>query len=1183
MQTFALDATTHVLSGDLCLTRDAGDDESVVAGACDGSSPLTSWTLTPCTVAGCEPSSNQSVVTSLLGDARVLGIPGAVGPWADVWTLDNPTGSFHNELWAYNATDGTVRSLNTGGPPDIFQQCLTLFYPPPPPPPCTLTPRVRCHVGVWDSPPSRVPSTGVVDGPLLGNGDLGAVFASSSASPFSIFFGKGDMWATNTEVDKAEPSLHSDTFYTAIGGADLSFGPASSSSSSAWTLAGFSATQDLATSSVNSTVNLTSSSASFTASLTSSIVARDENTLLSTLRISSSPSVPPGTPVNFSFTLQTRTAYSLPLSSGAAAPSSSSPSLSSASPPLIWATKQGVRSVDNPMLLMPCDGNTFVIWPSVTTFSLDQGTNRVRVSNGTSSSPPSALCPSQPDPASSKLSIGPCDPPSSSSAAVTDWRLVPAASPSAPQGSFQLQAAANASACAYTVPPAYHNSGGLVAVGPCSAQQDFFWTVSSPSDGSVQLQANTSQCLTAVPPNVNITLAVVLAVVSAADGTPAPLAAPPTASNSSDGTWSASSAVYTLMPDTDYLVVVAGATTRDTDWAEDPLGAALAQARQYVGEQGPAAVAARYAAHVGWWEAFWGASSIHLDDTSRQVLESAWYGFQHNLASTVAPGEVFPGLWGVWAVEDGNGWVSSLPLPPPRYHSPSPLTFLAPPSLLPFPTPFPSPPPPLLHTQNGDMTLDYNVQANVYGAHSSNQLWQIRPYLDQVASDWHVETSRRRAAANWLAKGSAGGPGQTAQSMACGYMDQAYENPHICSNTTKGGFSGIELTTHIGPFPGLFYFADLSLRVVAAMSAKPFVDYVEYSGDMDYLNSTAYPFVASVCDFFVSYATPNATTGRSDILNSCAQEICGGGPEIEYNVHHDIAYLATSLRAAIKWSAALGGRDPEKVAAWTHLLSTLPDLPTGTYANQTVWTESEGTESFFPSNGAAYSIVYTAALHPAESITLSSDPALLDVGWSTVEALGKVNAYRPLNGLAMMWSPASRVAGQARAAEVLDAWEAAFAARAYPNFYPDLGGGGIEQFGAADAINAALMQGGPAIAGEGFIRLFPVWPASENASFTGLRAAGAFLVSAEWSAAGAGGGGGGGVVSPFTIAADGTPPADYARNCSFLSPWGTSQTPVVTVVGTGQPVPVSPSSSSSVPGVWTFVAQPGTAYEVAEA
>ena len=42
---------------------------------------------------------------------------------------------------------------------------------------CSLVPRVRCHVGVWDAPPAKTPTAAVLDGPLLGNGDLGAALS----------------------------------------------------------------------------------------------------------------------------------------------------------------------------------------------------------------------------------------------------------------------------------------------------------------------------------------------------------------------------------------------------------------------------------------------------------------------------------------------------------------------------------------------------------------------------------------------------------------------------------------------------------------------------------------------------------------------------------------------------------------------------------------------------------------------------------------------------------------------------------------------------------------------------------------------------------------------------------------------------------------------------------------------
>jgi hypothetical protein len=443
----------------------------------------------------------------------------------------------------------------------------------------------------------------------------------------------------------------------------------------------------------------------------------------------------------------------------------------------------------------------------------------------------------------------------------------------------------------------------------------------------------------------------------------------------------------------------------------------------------------------------------------------------------------------------------------------------------------------------------------------------VRPHLDTVAADWHLEVSRQRAAANWLAKGSAGGPGQTSQSMCCGYMDAAYENPHICPTSASGGYAGVELTTHIGPFAGLSYYSDLSLRVVGAMSAMPFIEYADFAGDDAYKNGTAYDFVRAVGDFLLSYATRNATDGYAHLLNTCAQEICGGGPNFENDAHHDISFARTVLATMLRWSAALG-RDADARPRWAALRDALPPYAAGVGADgSSVWLEAADTQAYWLSNARGYPIVYTAALHPASDVSLSSPAADVERGCNTVFAVANVSRWRPLNGLCMAWPPATRCAGRARAAVVLDGWEDALAAVMGANFYPDLDGGGIEQAGATEAVNSALLQ-----SQEGFLRLFPMVPMDETASFSTLRARGAFLVSARWAR--------GAVVAPVAI----TAAATTTRNCSFLAPWWPSATPPrVADAATNATVPSWPDAGAAADGVFTFSAAPGGAYAIWQA
>jgi hypothetical protein len=1088
LQDFIIDANTRdlTLADGRCLVRDSSAKGGLTAGVCD-ETDVTKWSAPSCNVGGCLA---DSYWVKALKDGDVAGCPGSQGPAIEMWTLDVPQGICHNELFSIvNNSDGksvTIRSLNDNTPSgcpsgqDVKGWCLSVVPPPPPPPPCTLRPRVRCHVGVWNNAPTRTPSSGVVDGPILGNGDLGSALSASGVSGgLTHWIGKSDMWATNTNVDSTDPNLHSDTFYTAISGGRLSIDPTttsllSSSSSSLSSRKDVSSANSFFAEQVLETATVVANTSAIS---TSSFIASDENTLI--IKISTNMSS------IFNLSVGVDTSYNLPLNGGVSSMNNIN---------MLWASKGGVSATDNSMILMPCDTRTYVIWPSVNTFSVDESTGIVKVSNGTSD-----VCPHRVTP--TKVSIGECDDNDGK------WSLIQV--PGKASGIMQLSLLSNSTLCAWAMGPEYHNSGGIVSIGECSSQTSGFWTFING-----QIQYNSTQCLTAIPANVNITLGLATLVVRVSDGQALQFISPELKESESSVT---STAGVSLEAGVDYWVILAASTTRDTNWLIDPVDASLDLASKFVGDINYPST--KLSIHTNSWSSFWNVSEVILDD-SRTLLEGFWYGAQYLLGSTTRLGSIPPGLWGVWALLDAIGW-------------------------------------------NGDYTIDYNAQANYYGACSSNRCEIVRPLLDTIASDWHLEVSRQRAGANWLAKGSAGGPGQTSQSMCCGYMDQAYENPHICPSTSPGNYSGIEMTTHIGPFAGLIYFSDLSLRVVAPMVAMTFIEYVDYLDDLEYLQSTAYNLVDSIGDFLLSYVTFDSSDGYYHILNACAQEICGGGPESEDDPHHDIAFARTVLSALLRWSVLLD-RDVEKRPLWTNLRASLPPYPLGVNSlGDVVWLEARNTQQYFGSNANGYPIVYTAALHPANDISLSSDPDDVAIGCNTVFTVANSSEWHPLNGLCMAWPPATRCAGTFLAKKVLDGWEGALTATMNNNFYPDLGGGGIEQAGATEAINSALVQ-----SQEGFIRLFPMMPIDETASFKSLRARGAFLISASWV--------NGTVLSPWSIQAVST----RNVNCSFLSPWDSTIVPRVIDSITNATIAVSQDSSAPIVNVWVFLGQSGKQYSI---
>jgi hypothetical protein len=621
-QTFTLDAATGALAlaDGRCLLRSASSPGGVTAGACDGG-VYTSWSLAPCRAAGC--AGNESLITSAV-DGRVIAIPGAVGPGVAIWTLDDPTGACHNELWAWSAADATLRSLcrnrDDGGPsacppgPPILNACLTVVDPPPPPPPCTRTPRVACHAGVWDAAPTRTPSNAVVDAPLLGNGDLGAGLATAANGTAAVWWlGKSDMWGTNTAVDQPIPQLHADTFYTAIGAGSVAVAPLLPAAEGA---SGFAATQDLATASVTATLSPPGLNITLAAT-----ISADENTLVSRLSFESKGVA---LPVLFNVTVAQATAFQLPLSAGVHRP-----------PPLpwaIWAAKSGVAATHNSLLLMPCATDTFVIAPSTNTWKADAGTRRLRLANGTAA----PLCPALVNATQGKISIDACG----VEGGATDWRLVAASASAAPPGALQLRRAGGTD-CAWASPPAFHNSGGVVSVGPCASQAGAWWAW---EEGAGLLRYNATQCLTAVPPNVNVTVAVAVTVFLAADLSPVALVA-------AEARGAAATATVALLPNTDYLLIIAAPTTRDV--GDDVLAGAFEMLARFAGA--PTYAAERAAAHAEWWAAYYAASEVYLGE-GRQLLEGFYYGSQYLLGSTARAGKVPPGLWGVFNFLDESAW-----------------------------------------------------------------------------------------------------------------------------------------------------------------------------------------------------------------------------------------------------------------------------------------------------------------------------------------------------------------------------------------------------------------------------------------------------------------------------------------------------------------------------------------------
>jgi hypothetical protein len=317
----------------------------------------------------------------------------------------------------------------------------------------------------------------------------------------------------------------------------------------------------------------------------------------------------------------------------------------------------------------------------------------------------------------------------------------------------------------------------------------------------------------------------------------------------------------------------------------------------------------------------------------------------------------------------------------------------------------------------------------------------------------------------------------------------------------------------------------------------------------------------------------------------CYPDIATGSNDGYHNAHPDIAFASSTFRNAVRFAKLLGV-DADLALQWQAALDAMPPYPSAdfTFVDGALGSEYNGGAGFFveavygalpgitPPNSTfvpltwpwcnkEYPISNFAAMWPTDEIgaTQTADTALLARAKQTVYGLNKYQAkpWANTNGFCLSWPPAVRISGQEDALTLIQAFATAIASTTGNNACVINHGGMLENIGATVAINDLLLQ-----SHGGVMRFFPVWNASAlgPASFTTLRAYGAFLVSASVD--------GGGAVSPVTLF------SEVGGSLVFASPWG-GGVPQVTD-GKGATVPVTTVS----PGMYSFPTSAGDTFTI---
>lgn len=265
-----------------------------------------------------------------------------------------------------------------------------------------------------------------------------------------------------------------------------------------------------------------------------------------------------------------------------------------------------------------------------------------------------------------------------------------------------------------------------------------------------------------------------------------------------------------------------------------------------------------------------------------------------------------------------------------------------------------------------------------------------------------------------------------------------------------------------------------------------------------------YPFVLAVCEFWEDYL--KHIDGKYHIHGDAIHELTGPNK----NPILTLGLLRNAFDLAIDMSTALD-LDAARREKWQDILRNLADFPIQQRNGRTVFRYTTEGPEWVDGNTLGIQHIF-----PGNAITLDSDPLLLEISRNTI---AEMNRWQDGNGSNSFFPAAARVG--ADPTTILREMRTYIEAT-YPNGFRAGNIHGVENCGTVhNTIQEMLCMSAGHV-----IRLFPVWPKSDDASFSNLRTWGAFLVSAEFKD---------GVVGNVRIK------SERGRACQINNPWPDSK------------------------------------------
>lgn len=441
-------------------------------------------------------------------------------------------------------------------------------------------------------------------------------------------------------------------------------------------------------------------------------------------------------------------------------------------------------------------------------------------------------------------------------------------------------------------------------------------------------------------------------------------------------------------------------------------------------------------AHLNWWKNYWMQSYISLDtsDADLATLQKYYYAAQYELGSGIREGSIASGLYSIWHTTDTPSW-----------HS--------------------------------DFHLNYNFISTYYGLATSNRTSMLLPAVDALVD--YIPQGMKNASSL-----------QQLRAVYSSHIDTLINLGQV--DATNGISDAILFPVAIGPY-GMTVENNSYHRetINAPMSAYPLIEYYNYTQDKDFMEDTLYAYLKRVANFAEAWF----------VEENGGYTLYAGYNEGSWakNAALELGAYKMCLKYAIQIGTELG-EDADKLAKWQKIYEGLAEQPMVENYNGTGKTVLSLAEQEYkngqwvdmatpvPGDGNCLPL---ETIVPFEVYGYYSSDEDLKILQDTVQIFDQRGGWTQINNFPKL--AVNAVNARYDAKTIAAKLAAAVRSHMKKNMMIDDNVHGIEKAGATEAINNMML-----LSDKGVIKLFGNWLADKDAKFARLRAAGAFVFSAEY-------------------------------------------------------------------------------------